>query len=62
MWSSLQKAADLVTFTEEIGNGKLDFLCRFGAFFDSIKFVTWDSTLYTNFIKHLDACDSVELE
>ena len=27
MWSNLQFPADLVTFTEEILNGKLDFLC-----------------------------------
>ena len=27
MWQNLQKTADLVTFTEEILNGKLDFLC-----------------------------------
>ena len=28
MWRNLQKTADLVTFTEEILNGKLHFLCR----------------------------------
>ena len=27
MWSNLQEAVDLVTFTEEIHNGKLHFLC-----------------------------------
>ena len=27
MWPNLQKTADLVTFTEEIFNGKLHFLC-----------------------------------
>ena len=27
MWPNPQKAADLVTFTEEILNGKLHFLC-----------------------------------
>ena len=27
MWPNLQETADLVTFTEEILNGKLDFLC-----------------------------------
>ena len=27
MWSNPQKTAYLVTFTEEILNGKLDFLC-----------------------------------
>ena len=27
MWPNPQKTADLVTFTEEILNGKLDFLC-----------------------------------
>ena len=29
MWLSLQETADLVTFTEEIPNGKLNFLCSF---------------------------------
>ena len=28
MWSNTQETADLVTFTEEILNGKLLFLCR----------------------------------
>ena len=27
MWPNLQETADLVTFTEENFNGKLDFLC-----------------------------------
>ena len=27
MWPNLQETADLVTFTEEILNGKLRFLC-----------------------------------
>ena len=27
MWTNPQEAADLVTFTEEILNGKLHFLC-----------------------------------
>ena len=27
MWPNLQQTADLVTFTEEILNGKLHFLC-----------------------------------
>ena len=27
MWSNLQETADLVTFTEEILNGKVHFLC-----------------------------------
>ena len=27
MWTNLQKTADLVTFTEEVLNGKLQFLC-----------------------------------
>ena len=27
MWPNLQETADLVTFTEEILNGKVDFLC-----------------------------------
>ena len=27
MWPSAQETADLVTFTEEILNGKLHFLC-----------------------------------
>ena len=27
MWPNLQKTVDLVTFTEEILNGKLHFLC-----------------------------------
>ena len=27
MWPSPQETADLVTFTEEIRNGKLHFLC-----------------------------------
>ena len=28
MWSNPQKTVDLVTFTEEIPNGKLHFLCN----------------------------------
>ena len=28
MWPNPQETADLVAFTEEILNGKLDFLCR----------------------------------
>ena len=28
MWPNPQETADLVTFTEEILNGKLHFLCR----------------------------------
>ena len=27
MWQNLQETADLVTFTEEITNGNLHFLC-----------------------------------
>ena len=33
MWLSLQETLDLVTFTEEILNGKLNFLCN-------VKFMT----------------------
>ena len=32
MWPNLQETADLVTFTEEILNGKLHFLCRENTF------------------------------
>ena len=32
MWPNPQEAADLVTFTEEILNGKLHFLCSVGYF------------------------------
>ena len=28
MWPNPQETADVVTFTEEILNGKLDFLCN----------------------------------
>ena len=31
MWPNPQKTADLVTFTEEILNRKLDFLCNYCA-------------------------------
>ena len=30
MWPNPQETADLVTFTEEIFNGKLHFLCSVG--------------------------------
>ena len=30
MWTKPQETADLPTFTEEILNGKLDFLCSAG--------------------------------
>ena len=30
MWSNPQETADLVTFTEEVLNGKLHFLCSVG--------------------------------
>ena len=36
MWPNPQETADLVTFTEEILNGKLHFLCSFSLMFPSI--------------------------
>ena len=33
MWQNLQETVDLVTFTEEILNGKLHFLCSGVTFF-----------------------------
>ena len=33
MWPNPQETADLVTFTEEILNGKLHFLCSVRVFF-----------------------------
>ena len=38
MWPNPQETADLVTFTEEIPNGKLHFLC-------SVKFEKWSKKL-----------------
>ena len=40
MWPNLQSTADLVTFTEEILNGKLHFLCSdvsIGSFFSLVR-------------------------
>ena len=46
MWPNLQKIADLVTFTEEILNRKLQFLCCNGFF-----------NIYTTFLERfLDNC------
>ena len=44
MWSNRQKTADLVTFTAEILNGKLHFLCsvyhkRYGNFMSQQPFM-----------------------
>ena len=44
MWPNSQEAADLVTFTEEIPNGKLQFLC-------SVSIVLYPSDSSTMFKK-----------
>ena len=58
----VEENVDLVTFTKKILNGKLHFLCNVGAFCSKIKFVKWDSTLYTKFMKPCGLCDPIELE
>ena len=44
MWPNPQETADLVTFTEEIRNGKLHFLCSE---------CSWNSVSYTNNVASL---------
>ena len=34
MWPNAQETADLVTFTEEILNGKLHFLCSVDSYYE----------------------------
>ena len=43
MWPNPQETADLVTFTEEIFNGKLHFLC-------SVSLAFWFGTLDLNIV------------
>ena len=42
MWSNPQILADLVTFTEEILNGKLHFLCSVIFFFSFLSIVAYN--------------------
>ena len=39
MWPNPQKTADLVAFTEEILNGKLQFLCRVSSYLIDLIFL-----------------------
>ena len=50
MWPNLQQTADLVTFTEEIFNGKLHFLCSAGSripseFFKNTVFIDYNHAI-----------------
>ena len=49
--TAVQETADLVTFTEEILNGKLHFLCS-----DLTKFGTMVLYLNSNKMAHLENC------
>ena len=40
MWPNPQETPDLVTFTEEILNGKLYFLCSVQYLYDSVNIAT----------------------
>ena len=53
----------LVSIAYSIGFLRTNYLGkRLGAFFNRIKFVRWDSTLYAHFIKHFGPCNPVESE
>ena len=43
MWPNPQIPADLVTFTEEILNGKIDFLCSDSYYFSDLEKPLWFS-------------------
>ena len=47
MWPNPQETADLVTFTEKIFNGKLDFLCSANFHIDSL-FRAFENAFYMN--------------
>ena len=50
MWPDPQETADLVTFTEEILNGKLDFLCIGSAV------VKWLQNVWTQVLRRFKSC------
>ena len=53
----------LVSIAYSIGFLRTNYLGkRLGAFFNRIKFVRWDSTLYAHFIKYYSPCNPVESE
>ena len=53
----------LVSIAYSIGFLRTNYLGkRLGAFFNRIKFVRWDLTLYAHFIKHFGPCNPVESE
>ena len=56
MWSNPQEAADFVTFTEKILNGKLHFLCSDGRLTigHSCNFFLKASLLTFNYLEHLN--------
>ena len=51
MWQNPPETADLITFTEEIRNGKLHFLCCFISFMSTRPFDRniWPSFIYSSF-------------
>ena len=55
MWPNPQETADLVTFTEEILNGKLHFLCSKTRTPASSEFTKYFRTVECNFFKQLMA-------
>ena len=55
MWPNPQETADLVTFTEEILNGKLHFLCSKTWTLDNSEFTKYFRTVECNFLKQLMA-------
>ena len=52
MWQNPQETANLVTFTEEILNGKLHFLCSITLHYDSLRWIRTPSPLF-KFLKNM---------
>ena len=53
MWPNPQQTADLVTFTEAVLNGKLNFLCSVGCILSATKLWGFFKTVKRNVPKRL---------